>query len=81
MIKKTFRRDKFTPAKPGKCSFCLTKTVPFYHDVAVLNRFVSDRGKIFSRSRSGVCAKHQRLLARAIKRARHLALLPFVNRV
>ena len=48
-----------------------------YKNAEILRRYLSDRGKIKSRRRSGVCARHQRQLARAIKRARHLALLPF----
>lgn len=63
-----------------KCSFCEEKKVPWFTDGEVLQRFVTDRGKIISRSRSGVCAKHQRKLTAAIKHARHLALLPFVVR-
>ncbi|MDR0518118.1 MAG: 30S ribosomal protein S18 [Fibromonadaceae bacterium] len=49
-----------------------------YKDEAMLRRFLSDRGKILPRRLSGTCAKHQRELAEAIKRARHVALLPFV---
>ena len=49
-----------------------------YKDFDRLRRYVSDRGKIEPRRKSGVCAKHQRALSNAIKRARHLALLPFV---
>ena len=48
-----------------------------YKDFNYLRRFVSDRGRIESRRKSGTCAKHQRALARAIKRARHLALIPY----
>ena len=61
-----------------KCYFCQNKKIPDYKEFDILRKFVTDRGKILSRGRSGVCAKHQRLLARSIKRARHLALLPFV---
>ena len=50
-----------------------------YKDVALLRQFISDLGKIEPRRRRGVSAKHQRSLAKAIKRARHLALLPFVD--
>jgi small subunit ribosomal protein S18 len=53
-----------------------SKTID-YKDVGTLRRFVTDRGKIRSRRKTGTCAKHQRRLAVAIKRARHLALLPF----
>lgn len=62
------------------CVFCDEKKVPDYKDFELIGRFVTDRGKIVSRSRSGVCAKHQRKLTKAVKRARHLALLPFVVR-
>jgi len=48
-----------------------------YKDPSLLRRYISDRGKILPRRRTGTCAKHQRALAMAVKRARHLALLPF----
>lgn len=48
-----------------------------YKNVSFLRRFVSDRGRIDTRRKSSACAKHQRAVARAIKRARHLALLPY----
>jgi len=60
------------------CAFCLEKTKTIdYKDIATLRRFLTDRGKIRSRRKTGTCAKHQRRLAIAVKRARHLALLPF----
>ncbi len=49
-----------------------------YKNHGKLRGYISDRGKIEPRRRTGACAKHQRVLARAIKRARHLALLPYV---
>ena len=49
-----------------------------YKDTAKLQSYISDRGKIQPRRRTGVCAKHQRSLAEAIKRARYIALLPYV---
>jgi len=49
-----------------------------YKDVKLLQKFLTDTGKIESRKRTGASSKHQRILARAIKRARYLALLPFV---
>lgn len=60
------------------CVMCADK-MPFvdYKDFNFLRRFVSDRGRIETRRKSGTCAKHQRALAQAIKRARHLALLPY----
>ena len=60
------------------CTFCVDKAKSIdYKDPAKLRRFVSDRGRIEGRRRTGVCAKHQRWLAIALKRARHLALLPY----
>ena len=60
------------------CQFCVDKiTFIDYKDIATLRRFVTDRGKIIPRRVSGNCAKHQRALTRAIKRARHVALMPF----
>ena len=50
-----------------------------FKDVDLLKKFVTDRGKILPRRVTGTCAKHQRKLAIAIKRARHMALLPFVK--
>ena len=61
-----------------KCFYCQDKKEPDYKQWKVLRKFITDRGKIVGRSKTGVCAKHQRRLAQAIKRARHLALLPFV---
>jgi len=61
------------------CSFCSEKVETIdYKDLAKLRPYISDRGKIEPRRKTGTCAKHQRALARAIKRARHLALLPYV---
>lgn len=61
------------------CPFCQegAHTVD-YKDEHTLRRFITERGKILPRRTTGVCAKHQRMLTRAIKRARHLAILPFV---
>ncbi|MFC2024404.1 30S ribosomal protein S18 [Chloroflexota bacterium] len=61
------------------CAFCVNKSsVIDYKDTAKLETYISDRGKIQPRRRTGVCAKHQRSLAVAIKRARYIALLPYV---
>ena len=60
------------------CNFCVDKIdVIDYKDVAKLRRFISERGKILPRRVTGTCARHQRELTVATKRARHLALLPF----
>ncbi len=70
---------KFAP-RPKVCQFCVEKTKKIdYKSPEQLRRFVSDRGKIRPRRQPGTCARHQRHLALAIKRARHLALLPFVG--
>lgn len=70
-------RGRYAPSR-RVCAFCLEKTqVIDYKDVGTLRRFLSERGRIKGRRKSGTCARHQRLLAIAIKRARHLALLPF----
>lgn len=67
--------------KPGDCFFCKAKATPDYKDKATLGRFVSDRGKILPRGRSGLCSKHQRQLSVAVKRARYLALVPFAAKI
>ncbi|MGQ9625452.1 MAG: 30S ribosomal protein S18 [Anaerolineae bacterium] len=60
------------------CPFCLDKIENIdYKQPELLRRFLTDRGKIRARRKIGTCAKHQRRLARAIKRARQLALLPY----
>ena len=62
------------------CFFCRDKIEDIgYKDPSVLRSYISDRGKIAPRRKSGACAKHQRRLAVAIKRARHMALLPYVS--
>jgi len=61
------------------CSFCVNKVkVIDYNDASGLRSYISNSGKIEPRRKTGTCAKHQRALAAAIKRARHLALLPYV---
>jgi small subunit ribosomal protein S18 len=62
------------------CGFCVDKVEHIdYKDTVRLRKFVTERGKIMPRRMSGVCAKHQRELAIAIKRARVVALLPYVS--
>lgn len=63
------------------CYFCTNAdTVIDYKNVDILKRYVSSFGRIVARKRSGVCSKHQRKLSLAIKRARIMALLPFVQK-
>jgi len=72
-------RSKYIP-KRKICFFCRDKVEYIdYKDPAILRPYISDRGKIFPRRKSGTCARHQRALTNSIKRARHLALLPFVS--
>jgi len=67
--------------KPKQCFFCLNNKQEIdYKDAQLLRRFISSYGKIAPRKRSGVCAKHQRHLATAIKRSRIMSLLPFTNK-
>lgn len=69
------------PNRKGRkkvCSFCVDKVECIdYKDVNKLNKYTSDRAKILPRRVTGTCAKHQRELTTAIKRARHLALMPY----
>lgn len=65
-------------ARPKICQFCADKHLPIdYKQVDILRRFITEEGKIRPRRQTGICAKHQRRLALEIKRARHIALLPF----
>ncbi len=84
--RETKRSDR--PARPYKkyqrrprrkvCAFCVDKATEIdYKDIAKLKKFITEKGKILPRRQTGVCAKHQRELATAIKRARIAALLPF----
>jgi len=70
--KRIFRRNRV-------CGFCVDKIEIDYKNKDVLRRYVNEFGRIKPRRQTGTCAKHQRSLAIAIKRARHLALLPFVS--
>ena len=62
---------------PEKCPFCTAKKDPDYKEFRGLDKYLSDRAKIYGSVRTGTCAKHQRMLTIAVKRARHLGLLPF----
>ena len=71
-------RSRYIP-KRKFCSFCVDKVeVIDYKDISKFRRYISNRGKIEARLKAGTCNKHQHALALAIKRARHLALLPYV---
>lgn len=77
-----YDKNNGRPNRKGRkkvCSFCVDKVESIdYKDVAKLNKYTSDRAKILPRRVTGTCAKHQRELAGAIKRARAICLLPFV---
>ncbi len=68
--------------KPKVCAFCVEKNARIdYKHADMLRRYVTERGKIRPRRQTGMCARHQRRMAVAIKRARHLALLPYSTAV
>ncbi len=70
------RRRGFSP-RPAICPFCKSGLRIDYKDAPMLARYITNQGKIVSRRRSRNCAKHQRALSHAIKRARYLAMLPY----
>jgi len=74
------RREKIIAPKKKYCRFCRDKVKSIdYKDFKHLEAFIKERGKILSSRVSGNCAKHQRMLVEAIKRARFLSLLPYVR--
>lgn len=76
-----FDKDKKNNRRRKKvCSFCASRNNYIdYKDTAMLRRYLSERGKILPRRTTGTCAAHQRELTEAIKRARQVALLPYVQ--
>ncbi|KKT33092.1 30S ribosomal protein S18 [Candidatus Woesebacteria bacterium RIFOXYB1_FULL_42_36] len=79
--KKRRRRVIKEEAVPVNCPFCKSKTSPDYKDAESLANYMSDRAKVLGKARTGICAKHQRRISVAIKRARHLGLLPYTPRI
>jgi len=68
-------------AKPKTCAFCADKQLVIdYKKFDLLKRYVTDEGKIRPRRQTGNCARHQRIVAGEVKKARHIALLPFTGR-
>jgi len=67
--------------KAKGCFFCQNKKEPDYKNINQLTQFITSRKKILGRSKTGLCRKHQKRLTLAIKRARFLALLPFVAKI
>ncbi|MCQ2481722.1 MAG: 30S ribosomal protein S18 [Clostridia bacterium] len=78
-----YEKNDRRPNKKGRrkvCAFCVDKVESIdYKDVNKLNRFTSERAKILPRRVTGTCAKHQRELTTAIKRARQVALMPYIS--
>ncbi|HEY8389880.1 MAG TPA: 30S ribosomal protein S18 [Clostridia bacterium] len=70
-------KKPYRVAKKKVCVFCTEKTPIDYKDVAHLKKFITEKGKILPKRNTGTCAKHQRELSLAIKRAREMALLPY----
>lgn len=77
--KKKFKKKMIKRIRPIKtvCLFCESKTDPDYKEYRTLEKFLSDRAKIYGRDRSGLCNHHQHMLPVHVKRARHLGLLPY----
>lgn len=74
------KRDRNRRPRKRVCAFCIDKVESIdYKEGGKLRKYVTERGKILPRRISGNCAKHQRQLTMAIKRARHMALLPFTT--
>lgn len=73
-------RRGFRPRRRKVCYFCASRTVEIdYKDIDLMRRFMSDRGKILPRRRTGTCPRHQRELVRHIKKGREIALVPYTN--
>lgn len=78
MAEATTKKPKARKPRKRVCSFCIDKVETIdYKDAFKLRKYITERGKILPRRISGNCAKHQRQLTTAIKRARNIALLPF----
>ncbi|MBC8545344.1 30S ribosomal protein S18 [Clostridiaceae bacterium NSJ-31] len=74
------RPNRVRKGRKKVCAFCQRKAETIsYKDVAELRKYLSERAKIIPRRVTGTCARHQRMLTVAIKRARHLAMLPYVS--
>lgn len=81
MPKKQVKRQKKVIAVAKNCPFCKEGKNPDYMDVKTLQKYVTERGKILSAAKTGICSLHQRRVTTAVKHARHLALLPFMQRI
>ena len=73
-------REQIDKKKHKNCNFCIDKVeVIDYKDVSKIKRYLTEAGKILPRRITGTCAEHQRMLAKAVKRAREAALISYVN--
>ena len=72
------KKQKIKP-RSKECAWCKSKTLPVWSESEKLTEYLTARGRIMNSQFTGVCVKHQKIMARAIKRARHLALLPFTS--
>ena len=80
IVKKTLNNKKRKNSKRRPCMFCLDKMKYIdYKNVEVISKFINTHGKILSSRVTGTCARHQRGLSTAIKRARIMALIPFIS--
>ncbi len=75
---KVIRRKNRQEVVKKDCIFCKEKKNPDFLEYEALTRYTSERGKILPRSRTGLCSKHQNRVEREVKRARHMAFLPFI---
>lgn len=69
---------EFYPRKKKICQMCAGKSVK-YSDVPIITKYINEKGKILPRRATGACAKHQRDITLAVKRARHIAILPYTQ--
>jgi len=72
------KQQQFKRKKRRPCIFCIEQKGIDYKDIGFVRRFMTDRGKIAPRRLSGCCALHQRMIAKAVKRARQIGLAPYV---
>ena len=78
-VEEKVTKKPYKQQKKKVCMFCTEKVAVIdFKDTSKLRRYITEKGKILPRRQTGVCAKHQRMLANSIKRARYMALLPYV---
>ena len=79
--RRSFRRRNNFYSRPKVCQFCTDKNIEIdYKNTDLLRRYITDEGKIRPRRQTGTCARHQRAVAAEVKRARHIALLPYTGK-